>query len=352
MRRTNSHVAVVTASRADPEVSLGALVRPFARGWRVVAATLALGWAGTAAMIVLPERRYVASTVVASVPSLKAGTGIGGLSSLMGGAQTGGVQSTPYFVVKLLLVPGVLEHVAMEPAEGDTGTLTGARSGARTGARVIERVLRRPMAEITAEEIGPTMRQVMAAEVDKQTGLVEFRVTLPDSALARRVSMLTLHRASETYARVVQSQAGSQRAALQARVDSAERRLRRAENAMLDFVAGARAYVAYSSAAVVRQRLERELAGAQTVQAQAVADREAATARELEDAPAIVVVDALPDRLKLTPRQGLLKVLVGTVLALGVATALLALLGYFAAPRAAAAPAAPAADDEAVRAVA
>lgn len=348
MRRTNSHVAVVTASRADPEVSLGALVRPFARGWRVVAATLALGWAGTAAMIVLPERRYVASTVVASVPSLKAGTGIGGLSSLMGGAQTGGVQSTPYFVVKLLLVPGVLEHVAMEPAEGDTGTLTGAR----TGARVIERVLRRPMAEITAEEIGPTMRQVMAAEVDKQTGLVEFRVTLPDSALARRVSMLTLHRASETYARVVQSQAGSQRAALQARVDSAERRLRRAENAMLDFVAGARAYVAYSSAAVVRQRLERELAGAQTVQAQAVADREAATARELEDAPAIVVVDALPDRLKLTPRQGLLKVLVGTVLALGVATALLALLGYFAAPRAAAAPAAPAADDEAVRAVA
>jgi len=40
------------------------------------------------------------------------------------------------------------------------------------------------------------------------------------------------------------------------------------------------------------------------------------------------------------------------VLALGVATALLALLGYFAAPRAAAAPAAPAADDEAVRAVA
>src|SRR5919199_1538941 len=216
--------------RPDPELRLDALLLPFVRRWRLVGAIVLLAWAAGLALVLLPARRYEASTVLAAVPNAKAAALAGGLSSLLGAAQMGGVQSTPFFITKLLMMRGVVTAVALSPA-GD---------GVR--ALVIERVLERPLARIDPGEIEPAMRDLLTTDVDKQTGLVSFGVTHPDSALARRIAERLVAEASETFTRVARSQAAAQRAALEVRVDSAARALRRAEQQQLDVLSANRAY--------------------------------------------------------------------------------------------------------------
>jgi len=313
-------LALARSVHPDPEVRLDAIYRPFLRQWRMVAASLLLAWGATLAWILVPAREYQARLVLAAVPNIKMASLAGGLSSLLGSAQMGGVQSTPYFITRLLMLPGVLDSVAHSPvAEGSRLT-------------IIERVLERPAAEIERGEIEPAMRDLIAAEVDKQTGLVTFGVIHEDSALARRVAELVTAVGRQTYGRVLRAQAGDQRAAVEARVDSTRRQLRRAEQALQAFQSSHRVYAGYSQAAVARQGLERDVTSAQAAYAAAVDDRQAAIARELEDTPALVIVDPIPANLAPEPRQGILKLLLGSVLGMVACTMLMALRGDFTTP--------------------
>jgi uncharacterized protein involved in exopolysaccharide biosynthesis len=303
----------------DPEVRFETLWGPFARHWRLVAGCLAFAWAAGLTFVLLPPREYRAQVVLAAVPSAKAASLAGGLSSLLGNAQMGGVQSTPYFITRLLMLRGVLTTVA------------GKRAGDGSGRTVIERVLGLPASEIAPAVVEPAMRSLLSAEVDKQTGLVTFAVMHPDSALARELTEDLVTAARDAFVTIVRSQATDQRRAGEANLDSLRRQLRRAEQALQDFQASHRVYAPYSEAAVTRQRLERELSSAQSGFAQATADRAAAIARELEETPAVVVVDPIPEHLIPVPRQGLLKMLLASVLGLAVAAAVLAVRGDFAA---------------------
>jgi len=62
---------------------------------------------------------------------------------------------------------------------------------------------------------------------------------------------------------------------------------------------------------------------AQTVYSQARADYESAVARELEETPAVVVVDPIPSRLLPDPRRVPLKLVLATALGLIAATIVL-----------------------------
>jgi len=314
-------IARARAPHADPEVRLEDLFGPFLRRWRLVAGAVLLAWAAALAAILLPPREYKAEIVLAAVPNTKMASLAGGLSSLLGNAQLGGVQSTPYFITRLLMLPGVLQAVAHSPADDGTGRA------------VFESVIDRPAAEIKPQEIVPAMRDVLSAEVDKQTGLVTFGVTLPDSALARRIAERVLAVGRTTFVKVVRAQATDQREAGQARVDSARRQLRQAEAAQQDFQASHRTYASYAAAAVVRQRLERDLTDAQTAYNQAITDQQSAVARELEETPAVVVVDPIPALLTPEPRQALLKLLLATVVGMAAAACVMLLRGDFRGPR-------------------
>jgi len=59
----------------------------------------------------------------------------------------------------------------------------------------------------------------------------------------------------------------------------------------------------YAVAYVERQQLERALSLAQNVYAQAIGDRESAIAKELEDTPALVVLDPVPDVIAPNPKH-------------------------------------------------
>jgi uncharacterized protein involved in exopolysaccharide biosynthesis len=315
MKQTDIALARIPAS--EPEVRLDVLYTPFLRRWRLLALCVLGAWAAALALILVPKREYKAQMVVAAVPNAKSASLAGGLSSLLGNATLGGVQSTPYFITRLLLLRGVLREVALSPA------------GEGSKATIIERVLEQPRADITPEEMDVGMREVLSTDVDKQTGLVTFAVTHPDSALARRIAQRVVAVGGRTFVEVLRSQASDQREAGQAQVDSARRQLRAVEARLQAFQTTHRVYAPYSPAAVERQRIDRDLASAQAAYSDAVTDRQTAIARELAEMPAVVVVDPIPPELTKVPRQAVLKLTLAAVLGVLVAGLVLAARGEF-----------------------
>ena len=308
---------VALAREADPELPIGALLRPYRRRWRLVVAAVLVAWVVTAVVTLVPARDYTASVVLAAVPNTRNGALPGGLTAILGSAQLGGVQSTPYFIAKLLLLRSVITTVAAEKVPD-------ARGGT-----VIERVLEKPVADIRPTRVEPAMRDVVSAEVDKQTGLIALRATHTDSAVVRLIATRLVETASQTFMRVSRAQATSQRVAQGERVDSARRQLRRAEERLLSFQSSNRAFTPFSPASISRQQLEREVTNAQTVYSQARTDYETAAARELEETPAVVVVDPIPSRLLPDPLRLPLKMVLASALGLLIATVVLWARGEF-----------------------
>lgn len=303
-------VTTAGARLVDPELPLSVLAGPYRRRWRLVLGTLAAAWLVALAAVFIPERTYTASVVLAAVPNARMSALSGGLSAILGSAQLGGVQSTPYFIAKLILLRSVIMEVASE------------RVADARGGTVIERVLEE-RAPIKPGRVEPAMRKAVSAEVDKQTGVITVETTLADSAVARLVTKYLVEKASDAFVRVSRAQATSQRVAQAQRVDSAQRQLRRAEERSREFNSSNRAYTMFSEASVTRRQLEREATNAQTVYSQALSDYETAVARELEETPAVVVVDSIPNRLLPDPRHTPLKLVLASALALLIATLIL-----------------------------
>lgn len=315
MKQTD--IALARIPTSEPEVRLDVLYTPFLRRWRLVVLCVLGAWAAALALILIPKRDYKAQMVVAAVPNAKSASLAGGISSLLGNATLGGVQSTPYFITRLLLLRGVLREVALMPAA----------QGSKT--TIIEQVLEQPRADISPEEIDVGMREVLSTDVDKQTGLVTFAVTHPDSALARRIAQNVLAVGGRTFVEVLRSQATDQREAGQAQVDSTRRQLSAVEARLQSFQTSHRVYAPYSPAAVERGRIDRDLASAQAAYSDAVTDRQTAIARELAEMPAVVVVDPIPPELTKVPRQAVLKLTLAAVLGVLVAGLVMAMRGDF-----------------------
>jgi len=313
-------MTTAAARPVDPELPLAVLVRPYRRRWRLVLGTVAAAWLVALAAVLIPERKYTATVVLAAVPNARTSALSGGLSAILGSAQLGGIQSTPYFIAKLILLRSVIMQVASE------------RVGDTRGGTVIERVLEE-RAPIKPGRVEPAMRKAVSAEVDKQTGLITVETTLGDSAAARFVTRRLTETASAAFVRVSRAQATSQRAAQAERVDSAQRQLQRAEERSREFNSSNRAYTAFSEASVTRRQLEREASNAQTVYSQARTDYETAVARELEETPAVVVVDSIANRLLPDPLHTPLKLVLASTLALLIVTVILWLQREFQEPR-------------------
>ena len=106
----------------------------------------------------------------------------------------------------------------------------------------------------------------------------------------------------------VRAQARLQREAQAVRVDSARRRVVRTDADLRQYLRGNRFIADFSLSGVERDRLARELELSQDVYRQASADFEGAVARELQETPAVVVVDEPPTVLPRRSRYLLLKI--------------------------------------------
>jgi hypothetical protein len=224
------------------------------------------------------------------------------------GATNTGIQATPIFVARLARLQGVLDEVARRPVPERRQT-------------VIEGVLRRPLAEIPPHRYAQELDKRLQTTVDRESGTVTFVAALADSSLARTVVNDLVESVSRAYTRAMKSQAGALVEAQTARVDSAAKRMREAESAIVSFGSANRMIPPTSPLWVDQQRLQNNVAIAQTVYTQAITELENARGKAIEDAPALVVLDPVPEALPPRSRGTVFIGLSAFVLAIVVAMA-------------------------------
>jgi uncharacterized protein involved in exopolysaccharide biosynthesis len=253
--------------------------------------------------IMLYGRRYEARMTLAAVGNPKLATLEGGLaSSLLGSGLGLGLNATPALIVQLAQLDGVLYPVAESHLDSTRAE------------RIIDRVAGKRAYDLDPSEVVKKMKKVVWVSFDRQTGLITLEVVHRDSALARQLATRLVAATSNAFVRAARAQATELRRAQETRVDSAERRLRLAEQRLVEFNRENRAISDYSPAYLDRQRLERDVSISRTVYTQAVTDREAAVAKELEATPSVVVVDPIPQQLPTVPRYVLLLTILGVLL--------------------------------------
>lgn len=255
-------------------------------------------------LVMRTPRKYTAAVTVAPVGNarqLNLPTSLAG--SLLGATNTG-IQATPVFVARLARLQGVLDEVARQPVPERRQT-------------VIEGVMQQPLAKIPPHRYAQELDKRLQTTIDRESGTVTFAAALADSALARVIVDDLVESVRRAYTRAMKSQAGALVDAQTARVDSAAKRMRDAEAAIVAFGSANRMVPPTSPAWIDQQRLQNNVAIAQSIYTQAITELENARGKEIEDAPALVVLDPVPEAL--TPRGR------GTVL-IGLATFILALV--------------------------
>lgn len=290
----------------DDRSSAAVLLVPLFRGWRVIALVLTVVW--TAVLVAGLRRGHewraqAALTTVTSSRSLPAGGGLA--ASLLGASLGGGVQLTPGMVVQIARVDGVLYEVG--------NTLM------PDGRRVADHLAGNEPGDLVAGgQVVATLRGYVSAQFDNQTGIIRISVVHRDSALAREVLSREIAAVSRAYRDMSRAQARQIRIAQQERVDSAAARLLEAEEALRAFVDRNRIVSPYTPEYIRLQELERAVTTASTVYTQILADRDAAWSKELEETPAVTILDPPPPQLPREPRGLALRlVVVGMVVVMG-----------------------------------
>jgi len=232
--------------------------------------------------------------------------GAGGIAaSLLAAGNAGGLQATPPFIDELAHLDGVMRHVAEAPA---------APGGSQT---VLDRLVKSEGVDSIPQYLIPdVMRDMIETSIQHETGTITLRVTQRDSGLARIVAQHLVEQVSDAFVKATRAQASQLRRAEDARVDTASRALATQEQRMVDFLQANRTIASFSVAALEQQRIQRAIQIAQDTYMQAVNDREAARGKELEEAPAIVVLDPVPRALAPVPRHRVLKLAVSMLLSL------------------------------------
>lgn len=308
-----SDVDPVSGTAEDERITFDSLFRPLARSWYLVAGSVVLALALGAAYLTVRGERYEArATLLAITGGTPTGIGEGLASSLLNVAA-GGVQATPALLLRLAELDGVMREIAYTP-------LPFAPS-----ERVIDRLVQDADTRRQPGRAADAVRDAVDVEADRQTGVVSVRVSHGDSALARFLVDQTVATLRATFTRASRSQAAELRQAQESRVAVSRDRLRTAESALVKFLSANRGISAFSSASITRQSLERDISIAQSVYMQAVTEMEAARSRELEQTPAVLVLDPLPEELPRVPRRTPLVLALAVVLGL-VVGAVLALL--------------------------
>jgi uncharacterized protein involved in exopolysaccharide biosynthesis len=282
-----------------------ALLAPLLENWRGLAGFVLLVGAAVAGFVIAQPRKHRAEVIVATVARQQTISALGGLAATLTGANLqGGVQLTPARMVELMRSRRVLTTVGSMPAPSAPELRIGdVLAQERVSPANYDRIQRR-------------MSEVVSVDLTKETGTITVRVEYKDTAVARAIAAGVVKEAGRAFVEIARAQATQLRLAQTARVDSARRQLTGAEQDLANFLGSNRVVNPYAGAAVARQRLERNVTFAQQVYTQAITDREAAVAKELEETPAVVVVDSMPEVLPKVRRRLIMKTGVALVAAL------------------------------------
>ncbi len=267
------------------------LLTPLLESWRLIVLVGLVAAIGTFALrMVLVDRRYEARATLMTVSSARAAGAAGNLAALSMLAGQGGANTPPELVARVLATRHVLTQVGLSPVDSSAPE------------RVIDRLSGTDGGEVPASEVARAVDRVLDVTIDRKTGLLDVVAQSPDSALARLLVTRVIATGGREFTAVMQAQASAQRSGQEARVTLRAEQLRSAETRGLEFARANRSVTPLSASAVRQRELEREVELARQAYSEAVAARESAYARELEQTPAVVVVDPLPSSLPTAPR--------------------------------------------------
>src|SRR6185369_7476723 len=207
--------------------------------------------------------------------SRTAPTALSGIAALAGAALQMGYQLTPARMTELLSSRAVLGGVGLSQLPNSS-------------QRIVDRVVGEHYESDDAESVAKQINKLMKVGANKETGSITVSFSNKDSALARLIASRVVDSASQIFVRTSRAQAQQLRLAQEARVTNAESQLRAAEDRAREFNFSNRAAPAYSVSGTERDRLLRDVRFAEQVYTQAVTDRDAAFAHELEATPTVV----------------------------------------------------------------
>ncbi len=252
------------------------------------------GWAA------LHPRLYKAELSLTPVTSMKGSASLSGIAALAGASLEGGYQLTPSRMVELLKSRAVLAGVGLSTVGSPP-------------KRVIDRVMDTHYKDDDAETVAHQLAMLLTVGASKETGTITLSVAHQDSALARLIAARVVDSASQIFVRTSRAQAQQLRLAQERRVANAASELATSEDRLRQFNFENRAAPAFSVPGTERDRLSRQIRFAEQQYTQAVTERDAAFARELEATPTVVVQDPLPSVLPKVRKRVILKTAIAAV---------------------------------------
>lgn len=272
----------------------------------IVASTLVLGY------VLSRDRTYTARTALATV-SGRPSSGLAGsalAAGLLGGGSVG-IEASPSFVLRLMQTDTVLRQVATSPVPGTNEMLIARVAGGETLP--------------PREEFAPTINRLIDASIERETGTIRLSVTHQDTGVVRLVVARLIEATTSAFAHASRAQATQLRQAQEKRLETAAQNLRSAEERLVRFMRANRSVPPFSELYVQQQQLQRAVMLAENTYTRVAAEHESAVAKELEETPALVVLDPVADRIPGDPRRTVLKVIV-TAFASALLAALFAIM--------------------------
>jgi uncharacterized protein involved in exopolysaccharide biosynthesis len=248
----------------------------------------------------LRPRQYKAELSLTPVTSTRNSQALGGLAALAGATLQNGYTLTPQRMVELIKSRAVLAGVGLS-------TLNRSRD------RVVDRIVGEHYKSDDAESVARQLTKLMTVGSNKETGTITLAVSHKDSALARIIASRVVDSASQIFVRTSRAQATQLRVAQEARVANAGAQLAAAEERLREFNFANRAAPPFSTQGIERERLSRQIRFAEQAFTQAMTERDAAFARELEATPTVVVQDPLPTTLPKVRKKVVWKTLIAAV---------------------------------------
>ena len=305
----------------DDEISLVEIATVILRNWRIVAVLPVLLALVAAASRLINDRSYAASA--SFLPQAARSGGGGGAAALAErfGVSLGsdGSGQSPQFYVDLLWSRPVLRQAVESeyevPGEG----------GATRRATLIELF----EIEAAAGEAAPWRAGIarlgrnISASVVRETGIVQFTVSAPDSALAERIAERLLQLLDDFNREVLQSRAQEESRFIGARVAEARAKLLAAERALEKFLRQNREFRHSPELLFQEDRLQRQVSMLQEVYTSLMRSQEQARIDAVRDTPLFTVIEypagsAVPEA-RLTVMATTLGFIIGLMVALSLA---------------------------------
>jgi uncharacterized protein involved in exopolysaccharide biosynthesis len=291
--------------RAEPSFEVRAILAAVARQAGLLLVLGLVTAAVTAVVLAITPRKYEGTMVLVPVQGAHASATLAGAASLLGGSidlGATGFDATRDVVAYLLRARTVLLAVAERPYQGRP-----------IAVAIVERAPKVGDEELLLRDL----RHALRVTTSKETGFVTMSVQAVDSGAVRAFLGAVTDATQRLFAEVARSQARQLLRAQERRLDSASADLARSEDQLLRFDEGNRLLTLRSRLSLERTRLERNVTEATRVYEQVVGDRQSAIARELEEAPAIAVVEPLPGVMPPKPKRLLFRsILLGASVAL------------------------------------